>query len=82
MKPILYIRADGRGALTITVLAIVMVAGIFAGAIATGTSLAAAFFFASLVVMVVAEARQRLEQFGSIEDARRELDRMEREGRR
>ncbi|CAN5127749.1 hypothetical protein BH10PSE8_BH10PSE8_00790 [soil metagenome] len=81
-EPILYVRSTGLGGLVATIAATVAIALIFALAIAVEVSLLAPAFFAYLVVIIAAEARQRLVQCGSIDDARRELDRIEREGAR
>lgn len=79
--PILYIRSGGLRGLLVTAFAIIAIAAIFAVAIATETSLLAASFFAWLVVLASGEVRERLEQFGSVDEARRRLDQIEREGR-
>lgn len=80
IEPILHIRVVGsRNGLAAALLAIVV---IFASAIATETSLIAAGFFASLVVMIAAECFEQLEQHGSIDEARRRLDQLEKEERR
>ncbi|PZU93094.1 MAG: hypothetical protein DI527_07550 [Chelatococcus sp.] len=81
IEPILHIRIERRGLISRTV-AIGAIAAIFAVAVWTGISLLAAFFFSSLVVLVVREFDETLIKFGSIEDARRHLDEIEREGRR
>lgn len=80
-EPVLHIRRNTSSGRLAPILAIAAIVAIFAAAVWTGTSLLVAFFFALLVVMAAGEISSRLEQYGSIDDARRRLDELEKEGR-
>jgi predicted PurR-regulated permease PerM len=82
IEPVLHIRRNTCSGLLAPVLAIVAIVVIFGVAVWTGTSLLIALLFALLVAMAAGEISSRLEQYGSIDEARGRLDQLEKEGRR
>lgn len=81
IEPILHIRRNNCSGVVAPVLAVVAIVTIFGFAAWTGTSLLVAFFFALLVALAAGEIAERAEQYGSIDEARRRLDELEKEGR-